>query len=671
MTSKRGMTGTLQVDVAVGVVAPDTPDNDGDEEEAPPLVVPDTQPPPLNAIAQRAVERAAHTLSSASSSLTFRTIPNTPTTTPTTKKKRGNAFLTNAQRQALCLHATATKCTQAQLCVWARDTFALDEPLNQSTISRILADRSKFLAIDGSSLAQKRRTYVDHPELEAALAHWLLVASHGGRRVSGDAIKEKGRAFAQELGIASKIAFSNGWLTGFKKRHHAVLASGESGVEGELDDAQAVGDDSRVAWDWSVQHAIQDYDPNNVFALSVTGLLYALVPEKPARRAPEQQDRKLTLLLAVNATGSERLAPLIVGRSKDLVQDAPTSYTASKQLSNAVTATEPVFSYCYSERVWLNAVVFQRWLCTLNATMTVANRFIVLLIADAPSHITRGLRLSHVRVLRVPEATAQPLDAGIAAAFKRRYRRRQLLHALDCHEAGHASVFTIAEAQAIHWCCAAWRDVPAALVASCWADANVLGEVGGQLVAGSANATAIAAVREAEEALEQQIKDTAFRLPLRHVMALQELLSPAHESDSLHFVGASERDFLAERDELSSPVSRSGFSGGVSISAGVDPDGVSRGGYDVADSSAAADCDSSDTLSTAAALRPLDDALIVDRELLAHVQTIVPTLERLGCDDRTIQAMRDVRDTLKRRAADCNEANGRSRHSVRRSSTGV
>ncbi|TYZ61838.1 hypothetical protein PybrP1_000950 [[Pythium] brassicae (nom. inval.)] len=515
-----------------------------EEEEAPPLVAPDTQPPLLNAIAQRAVERA---------------------------KKRGNSFLTNAQRQALCLHATATQCTQAQLCVWAQDAFALGEPLHQSTVSRILADRNKFLAIDGSSLAQKRRTYVEHPELEAALAHWLLVASHGGRRVPGDAIKEKGRAFAQQLGIESKISFSNGWLTGFKKRHHAVLAVSASA---DSEEVAPLADDGSAAFDWDMQHAIQDYDPQDVFALGVTGLLYALVPEKPPRRtggdrtgrgaAATPVKDKLTLLLAVNATGSERVAPLFVGSSKLLVRDAPPSYTARKKSSSQPAGAadaadaEPAFSYCYSERAWLNA----------------------------------------------------PFDAEIVAAFKRRYRRRQLLHALDCHEAGSASVFSVAEAQAIRWCCAAWSEVPAVLVSNCWADANVLG--------GLVTRADTTAVREAEDGLELAIKDIAFKLPLRRVMALKELLSPADESESLHFVGVSERDFLAVRDELPPPLSNGS-------AATVD-----------------AHSDFCDTLSTSVAFRLFEnDALVPDRELLAHVQKIVPNLERFGCDERTIQAMRD------------------------------
>lgn len=688
---------------------PPSPDVDvdtvSDDDEAPPLVEPDTQPAASTAITASAAEFAARALSAS-------------TTKPplALKKKRGNAFLTNEQRQALCLHAATAKCTQAQLCVWARDAFALAEPLNQSTVSRILADRDKYLAIEGSSLAQKRRTYVEHPDLEAALAHWLLVASHSGQRVQGDAIKEKGRAFAQMLGIESKISFSNGWLTGFKKRHHAVLAPGDSaaamiGSAGEESAAvtPAAADGSCAAVDfgpWSLQQAIQDYSPSDVFTVGVTGLLYTMVPEKPPRRpsasvnsseSPFAQE-KLTLLLAANAAGSERLDPLFIGRSKHLVREVVSSVGTRKKQQAAVKTEEAElsFTYCYSERAWMNAIIFQRWLCSLNAKMKVAGRFILLLIDDAPSHITRGLKLSHIRVLRIPSDSVitQPLQAGIFTAFKRRYRRRQVAHALDRHEAGETDIFSVAEVQAIKWCCAAWRSVPAALVVNSWVDSNVFGV---PMPRSDATPTL-----EEDDELEVAIKEIAARLPLKRAMTVKEILFPLDESESLHFVGTSELDYLAVREELpwsqqsasssaataaatsadagdaaSRVVEDAVLSGGSSSHvdpvAGAEPaeytavtattkDRVGVGSIEQAEeavlSPAALESDPGSGAGSATAFLEPDDSLILDGELLAHVQKIVPNLERLGCDERTIQAMRDVRQTLKQRIAQAKAAAG-------------
>jgi len=57
--------------------------------------------------------------------------------------------------------------------------------------------------------------------------------------------------------------------------------------------------------------------------------------------------------------------------------------------------------------------------------------------------MTKNLTLSNVQVLFLPPNTTsriQPMDAGIIAAFKKRYRSFHLAHAVDRDAAGEKNI---------------------------------------------------------------------------------------------------------------------------------------------------------------------------------------------------------------------------------------
>ena len=67
----------------------------------------------------------------------------------------------------------------------------------------------------------------------------------------------------------------------------------------------------------------------------------------------------------------------------------------------------------------------------------IKSRYILLLIDNAASHMTSDLTLTNVKVQLLPPRTIsmiQPMDPGVIAAFKRRYRRYHLQNEIDCDE---------------------------------------------------------------------------------------------------------------------------------------------------------------------------------------------------------------------------------------------
>ncbi len=105
----------------------------------------------------------------------------------------------------------------------------------------------------------------------------------------------------------------------------------------------------------------------------------------------------------------------------------------------------------------MTGVIFQKYLQRLDRSV---NRSILLLIDNnAPSHITDGLKLRNVKVLYLPPNTTsklQHLDAGIIAAFKKHYRKKQVLWGLDQLDIGE-NPYKINQLQAMRWIRAIWN----------------------------------------------------------------------------------------------------------------------------------------------------------------------------------------------------------------------
>ena len=60
------------------------------------------------------------------------------------------------------------------------------------------------------------------------------------------------------------------------------------------------------------------------------------------------------------------------------------------------------------------------------------------------------------------------MDAGIIAAFKRRYRRFQLQDAIDRDEQQKADIYKVDQLIAIKWAKAAWNDISSKTIANCF-----------------------------------------------------------------------------------------------------------------------------------------------------------------------------------------------------------
>ena len=119
----------------------------------------------------------------------------------------------------------------------------------------------------------------------------------------------------------------------------------------------------------------------------------------------------------------------------------------------------------------MTSKLFQEWLKRFDDDLKAKNRQVALLYDNAPSHILGELKVSNVELISLPpNATSkiQPMDAGIIAAFKRRYRRYQLQDALDRDEQGDTDIYNVDQLTAMRWSKAAWEELPESVIANCF-----------------------------------------------------------------------------------------------------------------------------------------------------------------------------------------------------------
>ena len=120
---------------------------------------------------------------------------------------------------------------------------------------------------------------------------------------------------------------------------------------------------------------------------------------------------RITVLLGCNATGSEKLKPLVIRTAFN-----PRPF---KNINRALLPVE----YHANKKAWMRSDIFFPWLYSLNRNFSAANRHILLLIDNAPSHFVSGEipKFCHLKVHCLsPNCTThlQPIDAGIINSFK-------------------------------------------------------------------------------------------------------------------------------------------------------------------------------------------------------------------------------------------------------------
>jgi len=245
----------------------------------------------------------------------------------------------------------------------------------------------------------------------------------------------------------------------------------------------------------------------------------------------------LTYAFTLNADGSEKLIPFVIGKA------------ARPRAFNKKSGAQLGFYYRNNAKAWMTGHLYQDWLRQWDRELQEQGRKILLLQDNFSGHIVPD-DLQSIRGVEnfEPNLTAhiQPKDQGIIRCFKAHYRARFIQRAVDRYDEGitPAEIYDINQLQAMRLADLAWSDVDTTTIRNCWRKAGILPDkepssssqpsvsISSLLHDSSSQMDPIAhAERQVEVALDNLVAAGALQKSNR--MDLESLLNPVSESHLL------------------------------------------------------------------------------------------------------------------------------------------
>ena len=257
---------------------------------------------------------------------------------------------------------------------------------------------------------------------------WFVQERQAGLPISGPIVKAQAAKLNKAInGDESEFVASQGWLWRWQCRHGISQAK----VVGEKRSADAEG---AARFPPKLVKFMEDNSlcGEQIYNADETGLFFKMLPDRTlAMRndARKTEGYKLakdrtTVLFCVNKTGTHKLKPLCIGKS------------AKPCCFHHVNMETMPLAYTASGNAWMTAAIFTEW---FNKSFVPSVRRhlrerrleekALLLLDNCRAHPPADMLRSadgNITVMYMPPNTTsviQPLDQGIIAAFKRRYRQ--------------------------------------------------------------------------------------------------------------------------------------------------------------------------------------------------------------------------------------------------------
>lgn len=313
--------------------------------------------------------------------------------------------------------------------------------LSATTVNGFITKRDKILEEwNRGCIAKKKFRSPESYALDTALLQWFTTQRANNVPLSQVLLIEKAKQLAEQLRIEDFKA-SSGYIDRFKKRNGIIFRS----IQGE---SQSVDQDACRNWlDTVLPREIAGYDPKDVFNADETALFFRALPERTLAlkgdkcKGGKQVKQRITLLLFANMDGTERIKPIVIGRS-----NKPRCFAH-------VDLARLGIDYYNNRKAWMTSELWQRIIVTFDRAMHAANRRVLLVVDNASSHVLNAtLQLQAVTIKHLPpNATSvlQPLDQGVIRSVKVAYRTnliRRLLAHLDAGRATQKFQFTLLDA---------------------------------------------------------------------------------------------------------------------------------------------------------------------------------------------------------------------------------
>ncbi|RHY29460.1 hypothetical protein DYB32_005117 [Aphanomyces invadans] len=204
-------------------------------------------------------------------------------------------------------------------------------------------------------------------------------------------------------------------------------------------------------------------------------------------RYPELEQQLYIWIKRANDRHCCLTGSIILRKAQQLAENMSLDVSSARPRAfGNIDLTEMSFLYRSNRKAWMTIALFGDWIRDLNDDMSHRNKSILLLLDNASSHKTIDVELTNVRVLLLPPNTTsvlQPLDAGIIAALKRHYQRRQLDYVISRLDSESPHLAALSEnlyavdlLTAIRWLDDSWSAVSPKVIQNCWNHTGVLPE---------------------------------------------------------------------------------------------------------------------------------------------------------------------------------------------------
>ena len=337
--------------------------------------------------------------------------------------------------------------------------------IGRTQAHKILKQRNEILALyerNSRPNQQKRVRSARYSKVNEVLLQWYVICRNLNIAVSGTMLQEEALLIAEKLGI-SGFAASNGWLESFKKQHniHNMIKAGENG---DLCEATI------ESWNEQVRQFIRGWKPEDVWNMDETGSFWRGLPEpsltERGKRCSggKQANERTTWAFFVNAAGGKE-DPIVIGR-----------YLKPHCFKNLNDSKRP-YQCCYfaNSKAWMTKEIMADVLSQLNETLIRKKRTILLFLDSAPCHSPiLAEKFSNIGINFLPSNTTsktQPLEAGIIANWKVKYKKRLLRYVCSKVSQGESTseiVKSIDISMAIQWGRQAWDEVSPETIQRCF-----------------------------------------------------------------------------------------------------------------------------------------------------------------------------------------------------------
>lgn len=325
---------------------------------------------------------------------------------------------------------------------WFKDQYGINLPF--STISNILSAKFDHLDQLGSNHDDAKRCRPPkYPDLETALAECIGRMKTAGIDLTGAVLLNTAHELWPNIPAYHNLpipSLSGGWVEKFKTRHRIKLrslqveaASTRARRSTNAAAAAAAGRSPPSSSEDSISMRVLEnirartthYSQNDIFTMTETHLFWRLAPNMNTLREwstnmPRFGNKeRVTVALACNASGTQRLPPYVVGQ-----YSSPRAFQAP---GSDIKSLNCVYSSNYIG--WMTVTEWRAWIKWFDSLM---DRRVLLIIDPHHAHETGVYNLSdtctlqNTEIVLLPAYCASlhnPLELGILQNFKALYRK--------------------------------------------------------------------------------------------------------------------------------------------------------------------------------------------------------------------------------------------------------